>query len=161
MKTVEIQHSAPSTTTGSCPKGEFPVVSFDWFLQIGLATLFFASATSKLIGNPVVIAQFTRLGFEEPFVLILGIIEVLTGVLLLIPKVAHCGGILAVVTLTGVIFSHTFKLGISFNEKGEFYLLTMGTLGLIGAVMIIFRRRGELAEIFQNSLNQFKRINAS
>ena len=141
-----------------CPKDPFPVVTFDWLLQIGLAALFFSSAIAKLMGNPVVIAQFHNLGFEEHFVLILGLIEVLTGVLLLIPKVAHCGGILAAITLSGAIFSHSLKLGISFNEKGEYYLLTMGTLGLLGAIMIIFRRRNELLEIMQNSFHQFKRL---
>lgn len=156
MKTAEAIHAATSSK-GRCPQEKFPVVTFDWLLQIGLATLFFASAISKLMGNSVVIAKFSRLGFEEHIVLILGLVEVVTGVLLLIPKVAHCGGILAALTLTGAIFSHSFKLGISFNEKGEFYLLTMGTLGLIGAILIIFRRRGELLEIMQNSIQQLKR----
>lgn len=154
---------APSTNAAkrsksNCPKAPFPVVTFDWLLQIGLATLFFSSAIAKLMGNPVVIAQFHKLGFEEHFVLILGLVEVLTGVLLLIPKVAHCGGILAAITLSGAIFSHSFKLGISFNEKGEFYLLTMETLGLIGAILIIIRSRNELLEIMQNSVHQFTRL---
>ena len=155
MKTVAEDYPVP--TKGNCPREHVPIVTFDWLLQVGLASLFFASSTSKLVGNPVVIAQFGKLGYEEYFVMALGILELVTGLMLLIPKVAHCGGILAVMTLSGIIISHTFKLGISFSEKGELYLFTMGTLGLIGALMVIYRRHWELVENMQNTYTNLRK----
>ena len=155
MKTVA--EDCPVPTKGNCPREHVPIVTFDWLLQIGLASLFFASSTSKLMGNPVVIAQFGKLGYEEYFVFALGDMELVTGLMLLIPKVAHCGGILAALTLSGIIISHTFKLGISFSEKGELYLFTMGILGLIGAFMVIYRRRWELVEIMQNAYTDIRK----
>jgi len=156
MKTVAQEYPAPAPQS-KCPRELIPIVTFDWLLQIGLASLFFASSISKLMGNPVVIAQFGKLGFEPYFVMGLGILEVFTGILLFIPRVAHCGGVLAAMTLSGVIFSHSLKLGISFSEKGEFYLLTMGMLGLVGAFTIIYRRRGELVEIMLNAYNNIRK----
>ena len=125
----------------------------DWLLQAGASGLFLSSAIPKLVGNPAIHAKMDRLGFDGEFTYLLGSVELITALLFLIPGVLYCAKRLAVLTLSLAMFSHLFKLGISYNEQGELYLLTMGSLGTLGAGMVVYRRRQELAMILHRLLN--------
>ena len=90
-----------------------------------LQTLFF-----KFTAHPDSVYIFTQLGLE-PFGRIgIGIVELITAILLLIPRTQGIGAVLSLGVISGAIFSHLTQLGIVVNNDG-------GTLfGLAVAVFI-------------------------
>ncbi|MEM6377361.1 MAG: DoxX family protein [Bacteroidota bacterium] len=78
-----------------------------------LQTLFF-----KFTAHPDSVYIFTQLGLE-PFGRIgIGVLELITAVLLILPKTRGIGGLLGVGIISGAIFAHLTQLGIVVNGDG-------------------------------------------
>ena len=79
---------------------------------------------SKLMPGEEMIANFARWGYPAWFVTVTGAIEVLGGILLLMPKTRFYGAALLVATMVGAIFTHI--------GAGEF-----GALGFPGVLLVL------------------------
>lgn len=91
-----------------------------------LQTLYF-----KFSAAPESVYIFETLGLE-PFGRIgIGILELITAILILIPKTTWAGALLGIGLMAGAIFSHLTQLGIIVQNDG-------GTLFILAAVTLIF-----------------------
>jgi putative oxidoreductase len=120
----------------------FKIVS--WICRITVAvilfqTLFFkftGAEESKYIFSTVLspeLEAFGRIGS--------GIVELISVVLLLMPKTVWIGAVLSLGTISGAIFSHLTKLGIEVKGDGGLLFALALTVFVLSAVVLLIHRR--------------------
>jgi uncharacterized membrane protein YphA (DoxX/SURF4 family) len=77
-----------------------------WVLQIGLAAMFLLAGGSKIGGAAAMIKLFEDIGIGQWFRYFTGILELLSGVLLLVPSAAGFGALLLLPIMTGATLTH-------------------------------------------------------
>ena len=108
-----------------------------------LQTLFF-----KFTGAPESIYIFTKLGMEPVGRIGIGILELIAGILLFIPKTNHFGALLGLGIISGAIFFHLTKLGIVVQDDGgQLFYLAMSVF--FGCLIILFLKKDTLIATFQ------------
>jgi hypothetical protein len=86
-----------------------------------LQTLYF-----KFTAQPESIYIFTQLGLEPYGRIGSGVVELITGILLLLPKTRLYGSILGLGVISGALFSHLFVLGFEVqNDGGTLFFLAL------------------------------------
>jgi uncharacterized membrane protein YphA (DoxX/SURF4 family) len=86
------------------------VTIISWILQIIAAAMFLLAGTPKLMGNPMMVDMFDKIGVGQWFRYVTGGIEVGSAILLLLPGRAVFGAILLICTMIGAILTHFFVL---------------------------------------------------
>ena len=76
-----------------------------WVLSVLLALLFMASASGKLIGAKAVVEGFTKIGLKDQ-ILLIGIGELVSAILFLIPVTHPLGVLLLSAYMGGAILAH-------------------------------------------------------
>jgi len=79
-----------------------------WVAQVALALMFLMAGGSKLSGVPAMVTLFDALGAGQWFRYATGVIEVVSGLALLIPAVAVFGALLLIPTMIGAIATNLF-----------------------------------------------------
>lgn len=82
-----------------------------WILQILTAAAFLIAGSAKLFGNPLMIESFDKIGLGQWFRYLTGTIEVVSAVLLLVPRLSPVGALLLICTMFGAISAHLFVIG--------------------------------------------------
>lgn len=77
-----------------------------WVMTIILALLFIMSAFMKLTQNETALAQATSFGIDAKTYQIIGLVEIISLVLFLIPRTAILGTLLLISYLGGAIVTH-------------------------------------------------------
>lgn len=77
-----------------------------WILIVVISILFITSGYPKIIASASMIKRFAAWGFSEWFVYCIGILELIGGILLLIPKASLYAALLLICIMTGAIFTH-------------------------------------------------------
>jgi len=112
-----------------------------WVCQIAAAAILGQTLFFKFTGAPEARYIFTTLGVEPWGRIGTGVLELIAVLLLLLPRTAALGALLAVGLMAGAILSHLTRLGI--EVQGDHGLLF--TLALIvlasGLVVLTLRRR--------------------
>src|SRR5689334_7523970 len=85
-----------------------------WILTVMLALVCVRSGLLKLTGNIFWVRDFHRWGYPDWFRIVVGLAELASAVLLLIPRVAVCGAALFAVVMFGAIYTHA-----THNESGK------------------------------------------
>ena len=95
-----------------------------WAIRIGVAVILFQTLYFKFTGAPESIYIFEKTGAGDAGRYGSGIVELIAGVLLLIPRTAWLGALLALGVISGAIFFHLTSLGIEVKGDGGtlFYL---------------------------------------
>lgn len=109
-----------------------------WALRVllGAAMIFFS--LPKLTGDPMALGTFQALGAEPWLRYVTGVFELVSGVLLLIPRTTLYGAGLAAVTMLGAIVSHIAVLGMDFP-------FPLAILFLVLAAIILWMTRQRTA----------------
>lgn len=103
-----------------------------------LQTLFY-----KFTGAPESIYIFSRLHLEPWGRILTGIMELITGLLLLFRKTSIWGSVLGLGIISGAILSHLFVLGIEVaNDGGKLFILAL--LVFTGCLTVLFIRKNEV-----------------
>lgn len=84
----------------------------DWVLRVGFALLFVSVGSEKLFPGPTSywITLFHKLGFGMWFMYFTGTLQVVGGLLLIVPKTALIGLVLLGATMAGAVGCHLFLL---------------------------------------------------
>ena len=106
-------------------------------LQVALAAVFLLAGGAKLAGAPSMVAFFTAIGVGQWLRYVTGLIEVVSAVALLVPRLAPFGALLLGCTMVGAIATHLLIVGGSPTAPSP---LLLGSLAVAWA-----RRDGLLA----------------
>jgi hypothetical protein len=79
-----------------------------WVAQIALALMFLLAGGSKLAGAPAMVSLFDGIGVGQWFRYVTGIIEVTSGIALLVPSAAVFGAMLLIPTMIGAVVTNLF-----------------------------------------------------
>lgn len=114
-----------------------------WLLQLVVAGILFQTLFFKFTGAEESKYIFTTVGMEPWGRYGSGVVELIATFLLLFPRTAPYGAVLALGTISGAIFFHLTKLGIEVKGDGGllFYLALAVFFGSLG---ILFLRREQL-----------------
>jgi putative oxidoreductase len=84
-----------------------------WLAQVALALMFLMAGGSKLAGVPAMVSLFDAIGLGQWFRYVTGIIEVISGIALLVPSAAIFGALLLIPTMLGAIITNVFVVPAS------------------------------------------------
>lgn len=114
-----------------------------WAAQIVAAAILGQTLYFKFSGAPEAIALFTRLGVEPWGRIATGVVEFITVILLLSPRLAGIGAGLSTFLMFGAILSHLTVLGISVAGDGGL-LFTLAWVVLACSLSVLWLRRRQL-----------------
>jgi putative oxidoreductase len=80
-------------------------------LQGLTAAAFLLAGAAKLSGQPVMVEMFDKIGLGQWFRYLTGGIEVVSAILLLVPKLTPVGAGMLVCTMAGAVITHLTKIG--------------------------------------------------
>jgi putative oxidoreductase len=106
-----------------------------WLAQVALALMFLMAGGSKLAGVPAMVSLFDAIGVGQWFRYVTGVIEVTSGIALLVPSAALFGAMLLIPTMLGAIVINLFVVPSS---------PVMPLLLLLGAAAVAWVRRHQL-----------------
>ena len=114
-----------------------------WVCQLTAAVILGQTLFFKFAGAPEARYIFTTLGVEPWGRIATGVLELVAVLLLLYPRTAVFGAVLALGLMGGAILSHLTRLGI--DVQGDHGLLfTLAIIVLVVAAIIVVIRRREL-----------------
>ncbi|OYU68228.1 MAG: DoxX family protein [Cytophagaceae bacterium BCCC1] len=124
-----------------------------WIFRAAAAIILLQTLYFKFTGHPESVELFTKLGVEPWGRVGTGVIELITGVLLLIPASAFIGGFLAMGLMVGAILSHLTVIGI--ESKGDGGLLfSLAIIVLVLSLLIQFLHKEQGVVIFKKFVKQ-------
>lgn len=104
-----------------------------WIVRLVAALILLQTLAFKFTAHPDSIKLFTALGVE-PFGRIgSGIIELITAVLLIVPRTAWIGAVLGIGLMLGAVIAHLGIIGINFNNDGG-ALFTLAVITLLASI---------------------------
>ena len=106
-----------------------------WLAQVALAVMFLMAGGSKLAGVPAMVSLFDAIGLGQWFRYVTGVIEITSGIALLVPSAALFGALLLIPTMLGAIVTNVFVVPAS---------PVMPLLLLLAAAAVAWARRHQL-----------------
>ena len=110
-------------------------------LRIIIAVILIQTLRFKFTADPVSVYIFETVGLEPYGRIGIGILELIAGILLLIPKTVWAGALLTLGLIGGAIIMHLTKLGIEVkNDGGLLFITAIITFLLSVIVLYIYRK---------------------
>ena len=113
---------------------------FTWLLRIIAALILLQTLYFKFTAQPESVELFTKLGMEPWGRIGTGIGELITAILLLIPRTTLLGAIMGVGLMSGAIFFHLTKLGINFGGDAILFSYAVITFVCCSWLILMFRK---------------------
>jgi putative oxidoreductase len=115
-----------------------------WLLRITAAVILLQTLYFKFTGHPESVELFTKLGVEPWGRIGTGIIELITGILLLVPSTVFVGAFFGVGLMAGAILSHFTVIGIeSKGDGGQLFMLAIVVLVSCLLLMVLHKSDGQ------------------
>lgn len=114
-----------------------------WIAQLTAAVILLQTLYFKFTGAPESIYIFETVGAEPWGRIGSGIVELIAGVLLLVPATAAIGALLALGVISGAILSHLTVLGIEVQGDGG-TLFALACVVFASAAVVAWLRRRQL-----------------
>ncbi len=122
-------------------------------LKIAIAVIFVQTLYYKFTAHPDSVYIFSKLGLEPYGRIGLGITELITAVLILLPGTKILGLFISFGIICGAIFSHLLVIGT--EVKGDSGgLFTLALIILFACIMLFFIHKNELQSIIKNSVRK-------
>jgi putative oxidoreductase len=113
----------------------------DWILRLTAAVILAQTLWFKFTAAPESVYIFNKVGLGAPGRIGSGIAELIAAILLVIPRTAWLGAVLALGVMGGAIMSHLTILGIDvMGDHGELFGLAL-TVAICSAIVLFLRRR--------------------
>ena len=120
---------------------KFKVILY-WVLVSLLAVLFVSSGYSKITGGASMIQRFEAWGYGVSFMRLIGLLELVGGLLLLLPRLVHYASSLLSIIMIGATYTH-LSSGIGGPE------FAIGVLVVL--LFILARKRNNFRKLFQRN----------
>ena len=112
-------------------------------LRVVAAVILLQTLYFKFTAQPESVELFTKLGVEPWGRIGTGVIELITGILLLLPSTVFIGAFLGIGLMSGAILSHLTVLGIqSQGDGGQLFMLAIIELVLCITLTILYKKQG-------------------
>jgi hypothetical protein len=129
---------------------------FSWILRITAAGILIQTLYFKFSAHPESVELFTKLGVEPWGRIGTGVIELIAGILLLIPGTVFTGAFLGIGLMMGAIMSHLTIIGIaSKGDGGQLFMLAI--VVLIACTILAFLHKQQGLNLLQK-LNGLKKM---
>lgn len=122
-----------------------------WILRIAVAVILSQTLYFKFTAAEESIYIFTALGVEPYGRIGTGILELITVILILIPRTILLGALLGSGIMVGAILSHLFVLGIEVEGDGG-TLFALANITLLSCLTLIFLNRDKLPNLLKLKL---------
>ena len=120
-----------------------PKSIISWILRIIAAVILLQTLYFKFTGHPESVVLFTKLGVEPWGRIGTGVIELITGIMLLIPATAFIGAALGVGLMAGAIGSHLLVIGIeSHGDGGQLFIMAIIVMVCCVVTLLIHKEEG-------------------
>lgn len=106
-------------------------------LRIVVAAILIQTLRFKFSAHPDSVYIFEKVGLEPYGRIGIGILELIAGILLLIPKTVWAGALLTLGVISGAVFMHLTLLGIEVNNDGG-VLFTTAVVTLLLSVFLLY-----------------------
>src|SRR5919199_1765111 len=111
-----------------------------WALRLLAALILLQTLFFKFTAAPESVYIFSTIGIEPWGRIGTGILELIAGILILIPATTAFGALIAIGLMSGAIFFHLTKLGISVkHDGGQLFIYALIVLLTSTALVIIYR----------------------
>ncbi|WP_108802358.1 DoxX family membrane protein [Aquimarina sp. Aq107] len=110
-------------------------------LRIIVAIILIQTLRFKFTGHPDSIYIFSKVGLEPYGRIATGIVELIAGVLLLIPKTVWIGATITLGVIGGAIFMHITKLGVEINNDGGVLFITALLTFILSGIILWMKRK--------------------
>lgn len=110
-------------------------------LRITVAIILIQTLRFKFTGHEDSIYIFEKVGLEPYGRIGIGILELIAGVLLLIPRTVWAGALLTIGVIGGAIFMHLTMLGIEVNNDGGLLFGTAVATFILSAIILFFHKK--------------------
>ncbi len=110
-------------------------------LRIIVAVILIQTLRFKFTAHPDSVYIFETVGLEPYGRIGIGILELIAGILLLIPKTVWLGAFLTIGVISGAVFMHLTKLGIDVNNDGGILFFTAVVTLLLSAIILYLYRK--------------------
>ncbi len=120
----------------------------DWIVRIIVTVVLLQTLFFKFTAAKESVYIFSTLGAEPWGRIGSGVVELIAALLLLLPRTAVYGAMLALGTISGAIFAHLTKLGITVpavDDHGE--LFGLAVVVFVGSLVALYFRRSEIPVI--------------
>jgi putative oxidoreductase len=114
-----------------------------WIFQVVVAVILFQTLFFKFTAAPESVFIFETLGAEPWGRIGSGAVELIAGILLLIPGRTAWGALLGGLAMVGALGAHLTKLGIEVQGDGGL-LFSLAVTVLVGSAIVLFLRRRDL-----------------
>ncbi|WP_258103665.1 DoxX family protein [Marinoscillum sp. MHG1-6] len=116
---------------------------FEWLLSILAAVIMLQTLYFKFTAQPESVYIFNTVGMEPWGRIGSGVVELIAGILLLIPTYRIYGAILSLGVISGAIFFHLTRLGVEVQgDGGSLFYLAVAVF--VASAIITFIKRKEI-----------------
>lgn len=110
-------------------------------LRLIVAIILIQTLRFKFTVHPDSVYIFEKTGMEPYGRIAIGILELIAGILLLIPKTVWIGSLLTLGVIGGAIFIHLTLLGIEVNnDSGTLFITALVTFLMAAIILYQYRR---------------------
>jgi hypothetical protein len=116
---------------------------FSWILRITAAGILLQTLYFKFSAHPESVELFTKLGVEPWGRIGTGLVELIAGILLLLPSTIFLGASIGVGLMMGAIISHLTVIGIaSKGDGGQLFMLAIIVLIACTILTYLYKHQG-------------------
>lgn len=119
-----------------------------WVLRLTVAVILLQTLYFKFTAHPDSVHIFSVLGVEPWGRIGLGIIELITAILILLPKTKIIGMATSLGIIIGAVFSHILVLGVNLSNDGG-GLFTLAIIVLIASSGFLIMNKAEFFSIIK------------
>ena len=113
-----------------------------WILRIIPAIIMLQTLFFKFSASPESVYIFTTLGIEPWGRLLSGTMELIAGILLLVPRTTVFGALLGTGIMAGAILSHLTMLGIEvMGDNGQLFIYALITFVCCNVLVVLNRNQ--------------------
>ncbi len=124
-----------------------------WSLRLTVSIILLQTLYFKFTAHPDSVHIFSELGVEPWGRIGLGVIELITVLLILLPKTKVIGMAISLGIILGALFSHILVLGVNVKNDGG-GLFTLAIIVLIASTLFLIIHKNELISLIQKFIKR-------
>lgn len=109
-------------------------------LRVLIAVILIQTLRFKFTAHPDSVYIFTQVGMEPWGRILIGVLELIAGILILVPMTVWAGALLGFGLMSGAIFMHLTQLGIEVNGDGGILFGTAVVTFILCGVVLWYNR---------------------